>query len=540
MKRFLFIIVGLCFIWMDGLAQNIPLNNDFLQPLEAAILKKAPQTHTAIKPYRYFELRELRDSIINEKKFKKEIDKKFSRWLFNAFFNDDFLRLDDKKKGKYSLILNPTIGIRLGTSSDLDNLPFTNTRGIQIKGRIGDNLAFYSDFHENQARFPRYVNEFVEENLVVPGQGFPKDFDSQLTDESAYDFAFVNGNVTIRANEFFTLEGGTGKHFIGDGYRSVIYSDTPFNYPYLKLNTSVWRINYTNIYAQMIDLDGTEYGDSRFTKKHVSSHYLSINATKNLNIGLFESIVYQDSTGTLDPGFFNPIIFYRPIEFSIGSRSGNVIMGLTMSYRIKQKMMVYGQLMIDEFLFSELFAGDGWWANKYAFQLGFKSYDTFIPGLKVQTEFNYARPYTYSHRTSGRSFSHYGQPLAHPLGANFIESVNILSYQKGRWFGKVELMYAIQGLDTLSSNVGADVLLSYDTRDNDYGNKTLQGIRSTTFLTDVRLGYVINPTTNLRVELGATLRNFKPEIQTDGLQSLKTTYIHFGLITALNNKYYDF
>ncbi len=535
------IVIVLLFIGIHSVyGQHIPLNNDYMEPIEAAILKKSPETHTAIKPYSYFEVNELRDSIIAEKKFKKEIDQKFKRWLFNAAFNDNFLQLDDKK-GKFSLILNPIVDFRSGSSSDLDGLPYVNTRGIQIKGRIGKNVAFYSDFHENQARFPRYVNEIIEENLVVPGQGFPKDFDSQLNDNTdALDFAYVNGNVTIKANEFFTLEGGTGKNFIGDGYRSVIFSDNTFNYPYFKLNTSVWRIKYVNIYSQMMDVKGTNYNNSTFEKKHISSHYLSINATKNFNIGLFESVVYQDSTGTLDPGFFNPIIFYRPIEFSIGSRSGNVIMGLTMSYKIKQKMMFYGQIMIDEFNFGELLANEGWWANKYAFQLGFKSYDTFIQGLKVQTELNYARPYTYSHQTSGRSYSHYRQSLAHPLGANFIESVNIASYQKGRWYGRIELMYALQGLDTLGSNVGTNVLLPYNTRDGDFGHETLQGIKATTTYADLRVGYVVNPTMNLRLELGASIRRFKPEIETEELQPLNTTYIHFGLTTALNNKYYDF
>lgn len=55
--------------------------------------------------------------------------------------------------------------------------------------------------------------------------------------------------------------------------------------------------------------------------------------------------------------------------------------------------------MLDEFKLHEVIAGNGWWGNKLAFQLGAKAFDLFnIRSLYVQTEFNFVRPYTYSHR----------------------------------------------------------------------------------------------------------------------------------------------
>ncbi len=518
----------------------VPLNPSALQETEAVLYSKEDiQLHTAIKPYNTFEVGHVMDSIHQGKRFGKDIDKKFKRWLYNAFLNDHFLEVKDKND-KYSLILNPLLDIRAGTSTDLDALPYNNTRGIQIMGRIGKTMTFYTDVYENQARFPNYVNQFVNEQLVVPGQGFPKEFDPLTSSGTAFDFSYVNGHVTFQPNEFFNFEFGNGKNFIGEGHRSLLMSDVGFNYPYLKIRTSFWKLNYVNLYAQMRDIRGTSYSDATFDKKYVVSHYLSINATKKFNIGLFETIVYQDSTQTLDLSYLNPFILYRPIEFAIGSRSGNVLMGFNMSYKVRPKQIIYSQIMIDEFKFDEVFKGDGWWANKFAIQLGVKSYDSFVPGLKLQTELNFARPYTYSHRTSGRSFGHYNQPLAHILGANFIESVSIIGYQKGRWFGNMEIMYALQGLDDETTNYGSDVFLSYDTRENNYGNETLQGIKSRTFYTDLRLGYIINPRTNLRAELGLTYRSFNPELETATLQKSNTAYIHFGITTALNNKYYDF
>lgn len=539
-----FLIINLLLLWtVSGIAQTkiIPLNHGVTNGVEKEMLKDDGKNHhTAIKPFNHFEVGHVLDSIQESYRFEKDIEKKFPRWLFNSVFNDHTFNFSDKENDKYSFIINPLADLRLGTSSDLDNIPFTNARGLQIMGHIGKNMTFYSDFYENQARFAGYVNQQVNEDLVVPGQGFPKKFDSVFSDEKSFDFAYATGNITYQPNEFFNFQFGHGKNFIGEGYRSLLLSDNAFNYPYLRIKTSFWKINYVNLFTQMQDIVGPTYNTASFDKKYVVSHYFSINATKNFNIGLYESVVYQDSTQTFDLNFLNPIILYRPIEFAVGSRKGNALLGMTMSYKIKKKMMIYGQIMLDEFKFEEVFKGDGWWANKYAFQLGFKSYDFITPGLNVRTELNYARPFTYTHRTTGRNYGHYNQPLAHPLGANFIESVNIATYQKGRWLGEVEMMFALQGRDSLGTNVGSDVFLPYDTRENDYGNETLQGIRSTTFYLDAKVGYLINPRTNLRAEFGMTYRTFTPELETTDLSSQNTTYIYFGITTALTNKYYDF
>lgn len=515
------------------------LNPTYLQEIETTLLKDENQdVHTAIKPYNHFEIGNIADSLHQELRIEKEINKKFARWAFNAFLNDHFLEVKDDK---FALIVNPLMDIKGGTSSDLDNVPFVNSRGVQIMGRIGRNLTFYTDLYENQARFPGYVNSYISKNLVVPGEGLPKAFNSQFSDTKSFDFSYATGNISYQPNEFFNFQFGHGKHFIGEGHRSLFLSDNAFNYPYLKIKTAFWKLNYVNLFTQMRDLvQNNSTNKLEFHKKYVSAHYLSINATKKFNIGLFEAVVYQDSTEQLDINYLNPVILYRPVEFAVGSRSGNVLIGISMSYKIRGKMMLYGQMMIDEFKFSEVFKGDGWWANKYAFQLGFKSYDTFTKGLKFQTEMNYARPFTYAHKTSGRSYGHYNQPIAHPLGANFIESVSSLNYHKGRWFGELELMYAVQGLDSLGTNVGTDVFLSYETRDGDDNHRTLQGIKATTMYANLRVGYLVNPKNNFRVELGMTYRQFDPEIETADVEKRNTTYIHFGIRTALNNKYYDF
>jgi hypothetical protein len=101
-------------------------------------------------------------------------------------------------------------------------------------------------------------------------------------------------------------------------------------------------------------------------------------------------------------------------------------------------------------------------------------------------------------------------------------------------------MYALQGKDSEGSNWGTNIYLDNVTREQNQNNETLQGVKTTIFLTDFKVGYVINPETNLRLELGVLLRDFDPETETTDLTASKTNYFYFGMATRINNKYYDF
>ncbi len=116
-------------------------------------------------------------------------------------------------------------------------------------------------------------------------------------------------------------------------------------------------------------------------------HHLSWNVTKRFNIGLFEAVITNQNSypNGFDVSFFNPIIFYRAVEFSNGGDlSGNVQVGLNMKYRVKDNIRVYTQFLIDEMTTSRVFDGTGYWGNKFAFQLGAKYYNAFkVDGFNV-------------------------------------------------------------------------------------------------------------------------------------------------------------
>jgi hypothetical protein len=169
--------------------------------------------------------------------------------------------------------------------------------------------------------------------------------------------------------------------------------------------------------------------------------------------------------------------------------------------------------MLDEFVVKEILSSRGSWTNKNALQLGLKYIDAFqVPNLDYQVEYNVARPYTYSHKNDGISYSHYNQALAHPLGANFRELSQIIRYQVNRKLNFVgTFVWAIYGEDTGNSNWGKNILLDYETRsrlvnlNDNYGNTVAQGAFTTMTFLDLRLSYQLKH--NFFLELHHINRN---------------------------------
>ena len=134
----------------------------------------------------------------------------------------------------------------------------------------------------------------------------------------------------------FIIPDTNTKNFIGDSYRSLILSDVATPYPYFKINTTFWKIKYTNLWMWMQDVRKELTVDGAFKQKFMAIHYLSWNVSKKLNLGLFETVIWDNVNDRgFDVNYLNPLIFYTAIEFSTGTRAGNALLGLSLKYKTK-------------------------------------------------------------------------------------------------------------------------------------------------------------------------------------------------------------
>jgi len=535
MKKIILLITIALYVKISIAQQlNYPLYNPYFNKLEKELYSPENNFHTAVKPWLQTEINNIIsiDSLQHTYAIESKFSSKFNKWAWNKIFNEHFIKIE--KEG-FNFTVDPVFNFELGKDLENNNgKKYVNTRGFLVEGSIGRDFSFSTTFYENQATFVDYLDNTIRKGWVVPGQGGVKSFG-----DKGFDFAWASAYISYTPSRYFNIQFGHGKNFIGDGYRSLLLSDNAFNYPYLKITTNVWKLKYVNLYAEFQDLKNPHSYNLGFRKKYGTFHYLSYAVNKRLNIGLFESIIWQaqDSTGFrgFDINYLNPVIFYRPVEFSLGSPD-NALLGLNISYKLGKNYTLYGQLMLDEFKFNEIRSGKGWWGNKQSFQLGVKSFDLFnLNNLYVQTEFNFVRPYMYSHSSSLQNYGHYNQSLAHPTGANFWESVSIVKYNYKRLFAEYKLNYILYGADSANVNYGKDIFQSYETHPNEYGNFVGQGIKTTVIYNDFRISYLLNPRTNFNLTLGVTNR-----MESSKIADKNSTYIYFGIRTSLHNFYYDF
>jgi hypothetical protein len=517
---------------------NIPFTHSSYAGLDY-YLDKGENTHTASKPYIYndaaqhVDLNELKSSLFLNKTSKAG----------KKFWNGHFFSV---QKEDYWFSINPMVDLQLGKDNS-ENVDFTynNTRAIQIQGGLGKDFNFYSSFYESQGRFSRYVTDFIRANRAlgssgtVPGRGKGKGLS-----QGGFDYPIAEAYLSYSPGNFFNFQFGHGKNFIGDGYRSFLLSDVASPYTHFKISTDFWKIKYTNLWMWLDDVRPELSVNDLSPKKFVAIHHLSWNVNKRLNIGLFEAVITNNENNTgFDVSFFNPIIFYRAAEFTRGSEAGNAMVGLNSKYKITNDITAYSQFVLDELTVGRFFDGEGYWGNKFAFQLGAKYFNAFkVENLYLQGELNIARPYTFSHFKPTLNYAHFNQPLGHLWGSNFWEAIAIARYKKGRWFGNAKITLGKKGFDLENSNIsyGGNVYADYDNRTGDIGVELLQGNNTSIFIGDLQAGYVVNPTTNLQLFGGLTLRNFDPTLETSNVKQQNTTWFTIGLKTDIFNWYFDF
>lgn len=522
---------------------NIPLSHEFYSRFDKEFNQIGTNTHSASKPLlfsevnRYYDFEANRDKLLQNR----------STWAGRKLWNEHLVRF---QTDKYWFTIDPGFDLQIGKDFEQTSHDFTYNNGRQfiVQGGLGKNFNFYSVVYESQARFAEYYNRYAEsirpaggDPAIIPGRGVAKTF----MDEG-YDYPVAEGYLSFTPAEFINIQFGHGKNFIGDGYRSLVLSDNASPYPYLKLNTNFWKLKYTNTWMSLRDVRPAVVNSGSYRTKYIANHYLSLNVTKRLNLGFFESVMWEnDNDRGFDINYLNPVIFYRAIEFATGADGGNAIIGLTGKYKISDQMYTYGQWLIDEFSSGDIFGGEGSWKNKLGFQVGLKYFDAFkVDNLYLQAEYNQVRPYTYSHNSITLNYGHNNQSMAHLWGANFREFIGIARYKKDRVYGSAKLIYGKRGFDFSEfgskSNYGQDIYRTEDDRALETGVKIGQGNTTNSFYSEFEAGYIVNPTTNLKLFANFIYRDFDVQTNTTANFDNSTAWINFGLRTDIFNWYYDY
>lgn len=527
MKNVVYILLGFfAFTTLRAQQDNVPLHYEINAAFETHLAKPDVLFHTSVKPYNRSEL--LRTGV--PEPFGKSVWEKLNAdSRLNARLNGT-LPMDSLSRTRFEVL--PLWALEYGYDMRRRTSFSGSGAGASLTFLCGDKLAIHGEWMSLNEGFPAYVQRYADSMDIVPGMGYAHGTSAGKAS------TLLSGYVSYSPHRIFNLQAGFGRHFWGDGYRSLLLSDNAYNYPYLRLSATFWKVKYVSLFAMMSDIRGSEGHFSRFQRKYVSLHYLNWNIGKRVSLGLFEGVVWQARDTLLnrqfDVNYLNPFVFFRPVEYSLGSPD-NMLLGLNLKIKLSSRWQFYGQAVFDEFVVKELVDQRGWWANKYGFQAGLKALEPFgIEGLQWQAEGNMVRPFTYSHGSVVQNYAHYNAPLAHPLGANFYEGLSMLRYTRHKFQAELQLTYSLSGADSGALSYGGNIFDSYSARVSDYGHRMAQGLRTDTWYGRATLSWVLVPAVNLRlfVQYVQRQRDNVLERQTD-------RFIQVGFSTRLWNRYVD-
>jgi len=538
-KKILFIaVLFLIKTSVQAQAVYLPYAYQFYQKLDSSVYSNQSRFHSSMKPFLVDDplISQQYQSLMNA-----GVDSIGKRsWVHRKLFDEHLINIKEKD---FTAFIDYLPDLTIGREFSNSTTTWLNTRGYQIGGTIGTKFYFYTSGFENQAVFPNYVKNYINnkqsgsEIYIIPGQAYDRSFGKRIK-----DWSYATAVLSFTPVKYLNIALGQDKTFIGDGYRSVLLSDFATNYPFLKLTGTLGNVRYMAMWAYMQDPSAPKFSyQDDYRRKWGVFHYLDWNVSNKVSLGFFDSVIWgdKDDLGNkrgFDFNYINPVVFLRPIEANSGS-GDNALIGFTGKYKFVDKAAVYGQFALDEFVASKFFSNTGSIRNKYAWQLGVRGADLAqVKHLNYLLEFNNAKPYTYSEVNSLINYAQNNEPLAHPFGANFREAVGLLNYAIGRFnfYGQAE--FGHYGLDVKATdNYGKDLFKSYEINTQLYGNYTGQGLTTNLYYGEGRIAYMLNPKYNLRLEVAGVLRQEK-----NALTTTNTTMFTIGLRSSFRNLYYDF
>jgi len=330
---------------------------------------------------------------------------------------------------------------------------FEDSNGFVLWGTIGDNVGFYTNVRDTKEWgtriYPGHINTTAERFGFVQGSG------DQIYHDETRAYVVLNWKS-------FYFQFGKDKNSWGPGYRGQLgLSDYATSYDFAKLQVVSQRFKFTGFWGVLQHYD-TDFFYGNHKEKYIAAHRLECAPFEFMELGLYETIIF--SGRKFEPGYLNPVMFYRSAEHYLGDRD-NATMGLDVELKFIPKTKIYGELFLDDLTTGRL--GSGFYGNKFAYLLGGYYVDAAgIPNLDVRLEYARIRPYTYTHKFDLNSYRHFTTGLGHRIGPNADNLYMELTYRYSRRF-KVYTFAEIQrhGANTDSVNYGGSLFESHRSDD---------------------------------------------------------------------------
>lgn len=252
--------------------------------------------------------------------------------------------------------------------------------------------------------------------------------DHGLFDDPAYrgrrdiDIAAVVEDAYLMIEGWkMTFFAGRARRNLGPSVPGLFLSNNPFPFDHVYFELDFGRVGFNFLTAKLDDIEDPE-GGTRF-QRYVSMHRLDIRPVENLQVGLFEAVMYGGRGRSLDFAFTNPFSLYVVVE-NASDKQANSLLGVDAYYRLTEKAGLFGQLLIDDVklsLFGEpVFFDDEVEPNEFGFIIGGELSDPFgLRDSRARAIYQKITNYTYNSINAFERYTYEDKPLGPPEGNDF-------------------------------------------------------------------------------------------------------------------------
>lgn len=288
--------------------------------------------------------------------------------------------------------------------------------GIDFRGTLYNSVGFYLNLNsgniltgnDSGITFAAYTDPQLRGNPVF------------YFDKNNYNSFEGHLRYQTKSN-WLSLTFGRAALMNGKSYIDNLFlSDNTVPFDFGKIDLNYKSVSYSFFYGS-IKGDSTEIfpkvNQIPLESKNIASHYLNLNLSEYLKLGLWESIIISNQPFSFT--YLNPISFLTSADLSTGkdnTTENNSLIGIDIEIHPVNNFSFQSSLLIDDLTFGTLFEDDSLNENKFGWQFGLLWENSLC--MKFALEYTHLDPFVYSHRSNKSTYTHYEMPLGHSLPPN--------------------------------------------------------------------------------------------------------------------------
>lgn len=210
-----------------------------------------------------------------------------------------------------------------------------------------------------------------------------------------------------------TIIFGRFASFWGPTWESLILSGDAKPMDGISVRVHWGRLDFTYQFAVLERLQEFESRETTFENRYFSGHRLDFRIFDNLNLGLFETIVFGGPGRGLEFSYLNPIMSYHAAQVN-ADIDDNTLLGMDLCYYAGDRHKIYGQFLIDDFQIDDEDRGDNE-PHETAFIMGVHSVDWW-DFFDIKADYLRIANRTYNQFYERNRYANRGELIGNALG----------------------------------------------------------------------------------------------------------------------------